>query len=179
MARAQFRGRGPRRKTQWGGFGNFDGAANLPHFVNLLAGAPAIVSQAVIAAGTSGLVDEEFTITRMIGRWTTHIAVNTAAAEATVAIGCLVTYAEAIAAGVASLPSVEDDPDSEWLYYGTMHLINPNSTVRDGPASAGSIDFDVRSQRIVKRGMSVVWIAESETSAVDLGVGGRYLVKLT
>ena len=87
--------------------------------------------------------------------------------------------AEAIAAGVGSLPSPEDDPDFEWLYYYQGAVINPQNALRDGPVSGGRVQFDVRGQRIMRSGESVVWLAESQVSAMAVGVNGRYLVKLT
>ena len=169
---------GPRRKTQWGGFGNAAGVAALPTMVALTAGTAAIVSQAIVVGGAIGLVDEEVTITRMIGMVTAARNADTALGESTVAIGCAVARVEAIAAGVGSLPSPESDPDFEWLYYAVFQLINPQNALRDGPLSGVQFPFDTRGQRIVRSGQSTVWIAEAESSATVCGVGGRYLLKL-
>ncbi len=168
-----------RRKTQWAGFGDTAGAANLPTLVSSAAGASVIVSQALIVGGGSGLVDEEVTVTRMIGSWTASISATTGSLIATVAIGCAIVRLETIGVGVAALPSVETDPDFEWLYYGGMILRAPNSTMQDGPLSSVVVPFDVKGQRIVHAGESMVWIAEAQTQTVFVGVTGRALVKLT
>ena len=178
MAHGYTRG-GPRRKTQWGAFGSPAGAATIPTWVNLTAGTAAIISTAITVAGTVGLLDEEFTITRTIGRFNFATNVSTANLTGSVAVGCAVARVEAITAGVASLPSPEEDPDFEWLFYGVYGVKNPAGTLQDGPLSASFIDFDVRGQRIVRRGETIIWLAESETLAMQAMIGGRYLVKLT
>jgi len=172
--------RGPRRKTQWGGFGSASGAAALPDTVDLVAGTAVILSQAIIVSGAAGLLDEEVTITRTLGFMNCGIRSATAEAEATVAIGLAVARAEAIVAGVASLPSPEDDPDFEWLFYGVYPLRNAVAA-QLGSNGSGFFQggFDVRGQRVLRSGQSVVWLAESQSSNAWAGVGGRYLVKLT
>ena len=170
--------RSARRKTQWAGFGTASGGGQIPPFENVNVGVSSILSQVMMISSAAGIVDEETTITRMIGRFTAALNVTTAGAEATVRVGCLVVRTEALAAGVAALPSVEDDPDSEWLFHGGVALLNPNSTLKDGPGSFQTIQFDVRGQRIVKSGMTPVWLCESETTNVRAQVDGRYLVKL-
>jgi len=173
--------RGMRRKTQWGGFGNSAGLAVLPEFVALTAGTPAILSSGIVISGGVGLLDEESTVTRTIGQFAAILNSATAALDGSVAVGCVVSRDEAVIAGVASLPSPEDDPDAEWLYYGVFGLHNPIASGLEGAMSLQTVraDFDVRSQRIVRVGSTVVWIAESESVNVDVLIGGRYLVKLT
>jgi len=168
-----------RRKVQWAGFGSASGTAALPRLGAMAAGTPIILSQGSVLGGALGFLDEEVTITRMIGQLTVGLNVDTALADATVAVGCLVVRNEALVAGVVSLPSPEDDPDSEWLYYVSTILVNPQSALRDGPTSSIVIAFDVRSQRILRAGWSVVWLAESEGNNAIAGVTGRYLAKLT
>jgi len=177
MANRNF-ARATRRKTQWGGFGDSAGNPAIPAWVPTAIASPAIISQAITKQGTTGIVDEEITITRMIGRVGVTIDVATAGARGAVAIGCLVARNEAITAGVASLPSVEDDPDSDWLYYGVFPVLNPATADTDGPLSMYFVDFDVRGQRVVRNGESPVWIAEAQTIGCEAYVGGRYLVKL-
>ncbi len=173
--------RGPRRKTQWAGFGTPAGGATLPQLVDLVPGTAAILSSNMVVSGAVGLLDEEVTITRVIGNVFLGMRISTAEADVTFAVGLAVVRAEALAAGVASLPSPESDPDFEWLYYSQVLGQNP-------PAGTGAADndvwqinmpFDVRSQRIVRSGQTPVWIVECETSNAIAGVGGRYLVKLT
>ena len=178
MARAQFRGRGPRRKTQWVGIGNADGTASLPTFVALTATTPAIIAVDMYAQGLSALADEEVTVTRMIGELYVDLNLTTANATATVAVGCAVARLEAIVAGVASLPDPEDDPDFEWLYYGVFGLSNPSNALKDGVGTQRIIHYDVRGQRIVRAGQNVVWIAQSITNNCRAFVAGRLLVKL-
>jgi len=115
----------------------------------------------------------------MIGSITLALNLDTALATGTVAVGCAIARVEAINAGVASLPSPEDDPDFEWLYYGVFQAINPMNALRDGPVTGFRVPFDVRGQRVVRSGQTPVWIAESQGQSLAIGVGGRYLVKLT
>jgi len=170
--------RAMRRKTQWAGFGDVTGTANLPTMVTVAANASVIISQGLIVANSAGLVDEEVTITRVIGDISVAVAADGALSRWTLALGLAVSRLEAITAGVASLPSAEDDPDFEWLYYTVLQGINPQNTLRDGPLSGLHVRFDVKGQRVVRTGYSVVWIAEAQTTAVQVGVGGRALVKL-
>ena len=170
---------GPRRKTQWGGFGSNTGTAAIPEFVDLAAGTAVILSSNIVKGATVGVNDEEFTVTRTIGRFSFSIDVTTAAAAASVAVGCAVVRNEVVAGGVGVLPSPEDSPDFEWLYYGVYHMVNPGSSLADGPLSSGFVDFDVRGQRIVRNGQTLVWLAEAQGNAARGAVGGRYLVKLT
>ena len=181
MPRASFRSRGMRRKTQWGGFGNAVTAAPaMPTPVSVTAAAPrAILSQGVIVAGGSGLVDEEVTITRMIGSLLVRMSATTQGLEGSYAIGVYVARQEAIAAGIGSLPSPEEDPDAEWLGYWQGSLKNGNTTAVDAPVSSRFIDFDLRSQRIMRNGSSIVWIGHAETNTIIMAANGRYLVKLT
>ncbi len=172
--------RGSRRKTEWAGFGNSVGAAALPTPVSVLTSAPrAILSLNVIVGGGLGFLDQEVTITRMIGQL--MIAMNTSVAEAQAswAVGCIVERNEAAAAGIGSMPSPEDDPNSEWLFYASGSLINPDNALKDGPTSSRFVDFDVRGQRIMRSGETLVWIGHAETSNLIMGVNGRLLVKLT
>ena len=171
--------RATRRKTQWGGFGNASGAAVLPSEITMAAGTPVILSTSIIIGNAAGLLDEEVTITRTIGSHSISIDATTAELDVTVAVGCAVARNEAISAGVGSLPSPEDDPDFEWLYYGVFGLRNPQNALQDGPLSSIRTAFDVRGQRIVRSGQTLVWLAESEGGAAVAMVGGRYLVKLT
>ena len=116
MARAA-RGRGPRRKTEWGGFGDNAGAVALPIPISVTAGTPAIISNGIVVSGSTGLADNEVTIIRTIGVVTAAIQTNTAGLLASFAVGLGVFRGEAVAGGVTTLPSPEDDPDFEWLYY--------------------------------------------------------------
>ncbi len=178
MARRQF-SRGIRRKTQWAGFGDSTGAAELPEIVSVPAATPsAIISFNAVIQNTLGWLDEEVTITRMIGMVTVTLNLDTALASASFAVGCLVARGEAITAGIGSLPSPEDDPDVEWLYYVSGIVHNPQNALRDGPLSGIHIPFDVKSQRIVRAGQSPVWIAHAEGNNLLVGVNGRYLAKL-
>jgi len=176
MAHRNF-ARAMRRKTQWVGMGNAAGAAVLPVEVDLTAGTAALLSQAFVRDGQVGLEEEEATITRTIGSVQSHITAGTANLSATVAVGCGIARGEAIAAGVGSLPSPEDDPDFEWLFYGVYLLHNASSGQQDDSGHQ-VVNFDVRGQRIVRGGSNVFWVAESQNADCSVGVGGRYLVKL-
>ena len=178
MANRQRYARGPRRVTQWAGFGNTAGAASLPIMVDITASASAILSQGIVAGGSSGISGERFTLTRTIGRLTAAINSNTANVNASIAVGCIKVRNEAVTAGVASMPNLEDDPDADWVYYTSMILRNPNNTLRDGAISMVHIPFDVKSQRKLDGGDQLVWIAFAITNNVSVGVTGRYLLKL-
>ena len=177
MAR-QFRS-GPRRKTQWAGFGSNTGTAVLPQVLDLSTGTALILSSGMIVGGSAGLVDEEVTITRTLPSIFAGVRVATAEEAATIAIGCGVFRSEAVAAGVGSLPSPEDDPDFEWLYYGVFPLSNAIGAQSEGSEwNVWKTMPDVRGQRVVRSGYTVAWLAESQNANAMAGVGGRYLVKL-
>ncbi len=168
-----------RRKVQWGGFGHDDGTVDLPQPIAIAAGASAILSSNVIVAGSVGFIDEEVTITRTIGRVTFMTNNVSASSQAAWALGCLVARNEAIAAGLASLPNPEANPDAEWLYWASGSVINGTDVLRDAVTSSGAFNFDVKGQRKMSRGETVVWIGHVEIAGCILGVNGRYLVKLT
>jgi len=170
--------RGPRRKTQWGGFGSESATAVLPLPVTLSAGVAQVLSSGTTVDGAGGLLDEEITVVRTIGMLTAAIQTNTAGIVASFAAGCGVFRGEVLTAGVGSLPSPEDDPDFEWLAYFQSALTNPNSVLRDGPVSGIHLPFDIRSQRIIRKGESLAWIGESQNATITVGVNGRYLFKL-
>ena len=178
MAHRNF-ARAMRRKTQWGGFGNDVGNPVLPALQTVADGATVILSRDIIVAGAAGFVDEEITITRTIGRLTAVVNVDTALNQGSYAIGCGVFSSVASAAGVASLADPESSPDFEWLYYESGILLNPNSALRDGPITGITSKFDVRGQRIVRVGQTVVWLGEAQGNAMRMGVTGRYLMKLS
>ncbi len=178
MART-FRFRGSRRKTEWAGFGSETGTAELPSGVAVATATPAaILSTGSIVANALGFFDQEVTIIRTIGMLMVNLNINTAVSQGSFAVGLYIARAEAIAAGIGSLPSPEDDPDAEWLAHFSGTLINPNSTARDGPLSGIQIPFDLRGQRIMKTGQSQVWIGHAENANLLIAVNGRYLVKL-
>jgi len=172
-----------RRLTQWGGIAAEDGAADtLPVMVTLAAGTPAFLSQGVDTTlnSTTNQFEERVTLTRTIANIVAHMNVVTASSRATVAIGCLVVTAEALAAGVGSIKSPEDDPDADWVFYSVFQLRNPVASTLEGGAAPDSYreHVDVRSQRKILVGQTLIWIAEAELSDVSVGVGGRYLLKL-
>ncbi len=170
--------RATRRRTQWAGFGSQSGTAVLPTEVALVLNVAGVLSQGFVIANALGVVDEEVTITRTIGDVLVSIDSDTALNDATVAVGLAVVRNEASVAGVGSMPSPEDDPDFEWLFYTVIGLKNPQNALRDGPASVARVHFDVRGQRVVRTGSTVVWLAESQAANATAMVGGRYLLKL-
>ena len=171
--------RGSRRKTQWAGFGDENGAVNLPPLVAATAGTAIIISQnLIIASSFGGLFDEETTITRTLGMLSAQMNVATANLQAEVAVGAYVARNEAVTVGVTALPDPEDDPDAEWLYYSSFQLRNNEEAFRDGPLAGIHIPFDVKGQRILRAGSVLVWIAKCITNNVRVGVTGRCLVKL-
>ncbi len=183
MAHRNF-ARAMRRKTQWAGFGSATGTAVLPDWQDVAANTSVILSQGTVIGSALGFVEEEVTITRMIGDIAYGINSDTADANASIAIGCMVVRSPALAAGVGSLPSLEDDPDSDWLYYGVFGVRTPVTIAANVQPiaqgiSGGRFHLDVRGQRILKTGESVVWLAEAQNAACLAFVGGRYLVKLT
>ena len=168
-----------RRKTQWAGFGSVAGAATLPIFVSAGSGSVVILSTGAIIGGAAGFVEEEVTFTRTIGMFSAEISSSVAGTQASFALGCAIARAEAISAGVASLPDPESSPDFEWLYYFSGAIRRGGIT--DDPAGIATIHmpFDVKGQRIVRAGSSVVWLLAARTATVIGQVSGRYLAKLT
>ena len=178
MAHRNF-ARAMRRKTQWAGFSAAAGGQTLPVAVNVAAAAVGIVSAGFTIAGGSGAVDEEVTVTRTLGIARFKMDAATALLSAQFAMGCIVARNEAVTAGVASLANPITDPDAEWLYYVTGNLLRGNAANDEDGTSTATIPFDVRGQRIVRAGSTLVWIAAAQTAAVQSMVGGRYLLKLT
>ena len=168
-----------RRKTQWYGFGDAAGNAVVPDLTIAASGVVAIMSEGFIANAGTGLSDEEGTITRMIGTLFVQVLVDTVSVDAGYAIGCVIARDEAIAAGVASLPDPESEPDAEWLYWTSGRLINPDTLDKASNISHTKIDFDVRGQRVARKGSRPVWLVAGRTNTVEASVAGRYLVKLT
>ncbi len=170
---------GSRRKTQWLGLATEAGVNGIPNIIAIAAGAAGILSFNTAVAAGVGVVDEEFTITRLIGNFTVKSTVDTANAVAGYALGCYVARGEAVAAGVASLPSPVSDPDAEWLYYNVGRVSRGNTASIDNGLASVYMPFDVRGQRIVRAGSTVVWIGEAVGGGIDINVAGRYLSKLT
>ncbi len=182
MARARVvRRGGPRRKTQWTGMLDAAGAATIPGFVVVTTGAPAIIAQGFLIAGSAGVLDEETTITRLIGSTRVRLQLDTANLSSRFAIGVYIARLEAVTAGVAALPSPLTDPDAEWLYYVSGQIRRENTANVDRGIGTFFMPFDVRGQRIVRVGQTPVWIAEISVGldGIDVAVAGRYLVKLT
>ena len=177
---ARQRTQGPRRKTQWFGTLNAAGTAILPAPILVATGATGVLAQGLAKAGGSGASDEEVTITRMIG--TIYASVDGSGANAVgsgFAIGCLVTRSEALIAGVAAMPDPETDPDAEWIYHTSgMVLRETVQTNTSGPSCIVRVPFDVRGQRVVRTGSTVVWLGSARGVGLMLGANVRYLVKL-
>ncbi len=172
--------RAMRRKTQWVGMGSESATAAIPQMVAIAVAGTAILSEGFVATGGPGfLLDEETTVTRTIGQVTAKIGAGTANLEGEFALGCVVARAEAITAGTGSLPSPISDPDAEWLYYFSGQLSRGGTLDIDNGVASLRQAFDVRGQRIVRAGSQVVWVGEAAGTTVDVGVTGRYLVKLT
>jgi len=179
MAHRNF-ARAMRRKTEWAGFGDAGATGALPVLISLVAGTAQVISQGITVAGVGAAAPEdETTLTRTIGILTATMNVATAEAFATVAVGLGLVTVEALAGGVGSMPSPEDRPEFEWIYYSVFQLSNAANVLLDGPITGVHFPFDVRGQRIIRPGHTLVWLAESQTSDVQVGVGGRYLLKLT
>ena len=181
---ARFNRTGPRRQTVWAGFPDAaGGVTTMPGMASLAAGTPQIVSRgvhsAVVLATTTG-ADEPYTITRMIANILCQLDSVAADVFATVALGCYIASAEAVAAGVASLWSAEDDPGRSWLYYETFQVRSPKASTIEGAAGVNAYraHIDTRGQRKVTQGELPVWVAESDSQAVVIGLVGRYLLKL-
>ena len=168
----------PRRKTEWFGTLNAAGANQTPLPIGTGSGVTTVLAQGLAQQAGSGASDQEVTITRTIGN--IYAALDGTGAAATgggFAIGCLVVRAEALAAGVASMPNPESDPDVEWLYYTNGMLAREAAdTIPD--SGLFRLHFDVRGQRIIRSGSTIVWLGSARAVALNLGVSCRYLVKL-
>jgi len=169
-----------RRKTQWGGMGDAQFAAAIPLMQSVAPGATEIISGGIIIAGSAGLVEEEVTLTRTIGRVSVSLDDSVGAGiSGSVAVGLGVFTFEAVSGGVATLPSPQLRPDFEWLYYSVVQLYQVGAQDTGGNSESTQFNFDVRGQRVIRTGQTVVWLAEAVNVAMRIGVGGRYLVKLT
>ena len=176
VARQQF-ARGSRRKTQWAGMGTPAAGAALPSWVTLTAGTAAVLSVGMIVGSGAGLFDEEITLTRTIGRVSASLQGLGTAVRGQVAFGCGVVTGEAITAGVASLPDPEVRPDFEWVYHKVL-AVDLNTINLPVDLTSAFADFDVSSQRVMRAGMNIFWIAMAQDFNPRVVVGGRYLVKL-
>ncbi len=160
--------RAPRRQTTW--FGSVDENA----FTAVGGGIVDFQGQLNAAA----LARRPFTITRVVG-YISMISDQVAAAEEPFgAWGLAVVSDQAVAAGVASLPSPISEQDSElWLaFQGVAAPVNAAGVT----ANPSTVYFDSRGQRKVEQGMDVVSVFEnaSSTSGLLYVVKFRMLVKL-
>ncbi len=182
MAHRNF-ARAQRRSTSWLGFGDESGSsAALGSMQTLAVGTPSILSQLMVRQGQlEDVIGAQMTLTRTIGNITARLTPVTADAEARVAIGGIVVREAALTSGVGSMPSPEDEPDADWFYYEQFDIINPAASSIAGASAANTYrsHFDVKGQRIMRDGFAVVWLAEAQDSVVEVGVCGRYLVKLS
>ena len=178
MANRNF-ARAVRRKTQWAGMGSQAGTAAIPDMITIAAGATALLSIGFVIRGALGIIDEETTVTRTIGMLRARIDLGTADLQAKYAMGCAVVTQEALAAGVASLPDPATAGDFEWLYYSTGQLQRGLTANDENGLATVAVPFDVRGQRIVRAGQNIAWWCSAVDAAVQIGVAGRYLVKLT
>ena len=133
----------------------------------------------MISGGAAGILDEETTITRMIGMLSARPNGETASQEVAFAIGCAVFSSVAVAAGATSLPSPVSYPDFEWLFWFGGNLRRSATASDDAGLCTLRVPFDVSGQRIVRSEFTPVWIAESDTGSLQIAVNGRYLVKLS
>ena len=178
MARGA-RGQAPRRKTEWGAFANEAGVVAVPRLINIVSGASNVLSNGIVVEGGTGFVDQEVTITRMIGVVSARIDVETAASVGELALGMIVARSEAITAGVAALPDPIDNPGASWLFWYSTQLRRMNLDNDDGGLATIRMPFDVKGQRVLRAGSTTVWIASAQNVNMEVGVAGRVLVKLT
>jgi len=170
--------RGPRRATQWAGMGNDQGGVTLPSLIAIDSPNSAIISKFLILVNSVGLEDEQVTLTRMIGRLFVSLGNAATFISTSFAAGVVKARLNAIDSGTGALPDLEEDPDADWIAYISGHLENGDN-VHHSAMSSMTIPFDIHSQRKLDRGESLVWVAMTRGVAINVGVTGRYLVKLT
>jgi len=167
-----------RRKTQWAAM-SVPGAATVPVWETLVVGTPEFLTVGTVIGGADGFVEEEVTVTRMIGHVAAQIGAGVSASNgATVTFGIGVFTTEAVAAGIASIPDPSVRPDFEWLYWKQL---SPIQTGGADPSEIGVFEseFDVRGQRVVRSGQTLVTVVVTAVSVVRAFASARVLVKLT
>ena len=132
-----------------------------------------MIAQGLVIDNGLSVADELYTVTRTIGRWAVQ-GVGSAGTEDEFAVGLIKATEVARAAGVASLPKPDINPNAEWLYWFSTQTYRRDTTSH----GLEYVDFDVRSQRIVQRGERLVWIVTAQQNTVAVGVSGRILMKL-
>ena len=96
-----------------------------------------------------------------------------------VACGIIVATADAVAAGVASLPSPEADTGAEWIWHGYL-LMQAQGTSTDQKALAHRLEVDSKAMRKMKALQELVFVVDSlalaGTPATDVTFGVRVLL---
>ena len=95
-----------------------------------------------------------------------------------VAVGLIIADDDAVAAGVASIPSPASDMEAEWLWHGFL-LLKAQGTSTDQPGLTARLEIDSKAMRRVKSNTQCVFAAApvslAGTPAVDILVGLRSL----
>ncbi len=103
------------------------------------------------------------TVVRMMGRGLLQLMDAPTAGDSmhlTVAIAVVTT--DAATAGAGSLPDPSDEPEFPWLYWTELDIFASDTNADNGGNIGGAIryEFDVRSQRIIRPGHSLVYFAQ-------------------
>ncbi len=143
---------------------------------------------AVLSAVSSTLFTTSFvplvsglTLIRMRGELIVSSLMNAATDAMTIAVGCILVSDEAVAAGVASIPSPITDADDDWLYYQWCSV---QSGVLGAPGQGTEFRFNVdnKAMRRFPAGKTLVAVAEASseggTVVTDFIFNCRGLIKL-
>ncbi len=151
---------------------------------SLLAGGQATPSaDGTTLLGSSLLALEALTVMRFLGEYAIAPSATPVAGDGVrLTIGIGVFSADAVAAGVASLPDPEDEPDFPWIYWMGHSIIF--ATADPDPSNLGASlrhSFDIRFMRKLKPRQSVQAVVQyanvSGNPAMRIGLGGvRVLV---
>ena len=103
-----------------------------------------------------------------------------AASETTISsIGEIVVKDQAVAAGVASLPKPNADPEAQWIWWeGLQDSFLLATAVGFQPTSSQVVDVDAKSSRKVGINEDMAIIISNTTLGAIVAVQGRTLIKL-
>ncbi len=132
---------------------------------NNIPGITLALTAAATVSGSAFIPGTSITIMRMLGE---YMIVNTgtivAADGARVTVGIGVVSADAFAAGAASLPDPDGEPEYPWLYWASHSFRFPKalSATISGDSVSGVIrrPFDIKSMRKMKPGQALVFIVQ-------------------
>ncbi len=127
-----------------------------------------------IAFGTAG------TVMRLRGQVAVLLNAAAVAESAVIAVGIIRATDEAAAAGVASLPHPDSDPDAEWIWHSYLSIHSGQEAAIVNDFLMDRKEIDSKAMRRVKQNEQLVLVSEvahseDQTGLYDLLYGFRML----